>query len=155
MVFIEWWIIQRFLFIVLATAIALFAFWKVEKRSLPAKIAVRVLSTPVVILGILVLPLQWSALGGLSYSAPVFSPDRSRAARIRTADYGATGGESAVELFSLHGFRSDDVFYGAWKSVDLADLHWTGNSSLTIVYRGELESCAGTRSVRVTCTRKK
>lgn len=155
MFFIEWWLVQRFLFAALAIALALFLFWKAEKRSRPTKWVARLLCTPVVILGILFLILEWSALGCLSYSAPVFSPDRRMAARIRTDDEGALGGSSSVELFSMHGLEREDLFVGGWKSVRPDGIRWADKSGLTIVYEGELDLCAGTRAVRVVCTAHK
>ena len=125
--------------------------WVVRNRHKAIRVAVIILSSPVAVLAGLFLALQLLALGCLSYSSPVYSPDRSQAVRIRTDDEGATGGNSHVELFWNHGFSSKEVYSGGWKSVDVKDLKWESNSMLDLRHDSPMYVCESSRSVKVNC----
>lgn len=154
MLFIEWWLIWRFIAGVLITLLAVFAFWAVEKRRLALQLPIRILSIPVAASGSLFALLTWGVSGCLSYSTPIYSPNHRNVARIRTDDEGATGGNTSVEIISFHGLKNEDVFWGSWRSVEPADIRWVGDSELAITYDGNLYSCSGTHAIKVTCQPK-
>lgn len=115
----------------------------------------QLLSVPVGALGALFALLTWGASGCQSYSTPLYSPNGKMAARIRTADEGALGGGTSVELFSAHGLDTNQLFQGGWRSVQPGDVRWTSDSELTISYEGEAYSCASAQTVKVRCTAKR
>ena len=151
MVFIEWWLIERFTVLIALLIVSCAGWWLVRNRRKSIRVAVIILSSPVAVLVGLFLALQFMALGCLSYSSPVYSPDGSQAVRVRTDDEGATGGNSHVELFWNHGFRSKEVYWGGWKSVDVKDLKWESNSTFDLWHDAPMYMCEGSRKVKVTC----
>jgi hypothetical protein len=151
MVFIEWWLVQRFAVMIAVLIASCCGWWLVRNRRKSIRVAVIILSSPVAILTGLFLALQVSALGCLTYSTAVYSPDHSTAARVRTDDEGATGGNSQVELFWNHGLSSKDVYLGGWKSVDVKDLKWESNSTLVVQHDLPMYACESSPGIRVTC----
>ena len=109
---------------------------------------------PFALLTGLLLILQVMAVGCLSYSPPLYSPDHLKAARIRTDDEGGLGGNTHVELFSNHGLSSTEVYWGGWLSVGLQDIRWLGNTELEIKHDGPVESCTDAPTVKVRCVAK-
>jgi len=151
MLFIEWWLVKRFAVLIALFLASCAGWWLVRNRRKSIRVAVVVLSSPVAVLSGLLLALQFLAVGCLSHSPPVYSPDRSQAARVRTDDEGATGGNSRVEIFWNHGFSSQEVYWGSWKSVDVKDLRWENNGSLNVMHFPHMYACQGSRSVKVIC----
>jgi hypothetical protein len=151
MLFIEWWLVKRFAVLIALLIASCAAWWVVRNRHKSIRVAVTILSSPVAVLAGLFLALQLLALGCLSYSSPVYSPDRTQEVRVRTDDEGATGANSHVELFWNHGFSSKDVYWGGWKSVDLKDLKWESNSMLDLRHDSPMYVCESSRRVKVNC----
>jgi hypothetical protein len=151
MIFIEWWIVRRVCYALLLIACATAAFWSVRKKRWPIRLPVRILSAPATLLAVLFLLLQWKAAGCISYSSAVYSPDHRMAARIRTDDEGATGGNSTVELFDVHGLLQYDVYWGSWNSVEPGWVRWIDATHLRIEYDGTSYFCKSTRKVKVEC----
>ncbi len=151
MLFVEWWLVKRFAILIVILIASCASWWLVRNRRKSICIAVMILSSPVAVLAALFLALQFLALGCLSYSSPVYSPDHSQAARVRTDDEGATGGNSHVELFWNHGFSSMDVYSGGWKSVEVRDLQWESNSAFVLQHYLPVYLCESSPTVKVTC----
>lgn len=154
MFFIEWWLVTRFAVLVALLFACFTGWWLVRNRRKSVRIATILLSSPVAILTGLFLALQCLALGCLSYSAPVYSPDHSQAVRVRTDDEGATGGNSQVELFWNRGLSSKDVYQGGWKSVDVKDLEWEDSSTLNITHDTTMRLCESSGRVQVNCVER-
>jgi|SRR5665213_578604 len=102
------------------------------------RVTVKAVTWPIAILSALLLGIELLVPGRVTKSPAVFSPDRSKAARVRTADEGATGGDSTVDIFSNHGFSYTQVYWGEWESVGDQDLHWVSNSGLQITRRTDV-----------------
>jgi len=152
MFFIEWWLVRRIVTEVLMFAGAVALFVSVRNKRWPLRIPVRVFSLPLMLIGLLLLCLQWMAMGCISYSHPVYSPNHRMAARVRDGDGGATGGESTVELFDSHGLHQEDVYSGGWKSVEERDIHWTDNTHLIIEYDNVSEhKCEKSSRITLEC----
>jgi hypothetical protein len=151
MVFIEWWLVERFAVLIALLLASCAGWWLVRNRRKSIRVAIIILSSPVAILSGLFLSLQVLAVGCLSYSPPVYSPDRSQAVRVRTDDEGATGGNSHVELFWNHGLSSQEVYWGSWKSVDVKDLTWESNTTLKVTHYPREYACKSSRAVTVSC----
>jgi hypothetical protein len=151
MLFIEWWLVGRFAILIAVIIATCASWWLIRNRRKSIRVAVIILSSPVAVLAALFLALQYSALGCLSYSSPLYSPDKRQAVRVRTSDGGATGGESSVELFWNHGFSSKDVYWGEWKSVDIKDLKWENDSTLDVRHGLPMYFCGSSPRVKVNC----
>jgi len=154
MVFVEWWLVKRFTVLIALLIVSCAGWWLVRNRRKSIRVAVIILSSPVAVLAGLFLALQLMALGCLSYSSPVYSPDRSQAVRVRTDDEGATGGNSHVELFWNHGLSSKEVYWGGWKSVDVKDLKWENNSTLSLRHDSPMYLCESPLRVKVICVER-
>jgi hypothetical protein len=85
---------------------------------------------------------------GRSYSNPVFSPDRSMAARVVYTDYGHER-DADVEVFRGHGFSHETV-YEARPLLTEKDIHWLDDKNLWLT---GLDSffCVSTDFVAVHC----
>jgi hypothetical protein len=73
---------------------------------------------------------------------------------VRIVEYDASGlggADNTVELFTGHGFNSDVVFRGEFRSVDLQSIRWKSNSELEVTYEGTAHQCISTGSVVVHC----
>jgi hypothetical protein len=154
MLFVEWWLLTRFAVLGGLLILSCAAFWFVRGRHRWIRIAVGILGSPIFILASLSLALQLMAVGCLSYSSPVYSPDCLHAARVRTDDEGATGGNSHVELFWNYGFSSQEVYSGGFQSVSVADLVWDSNSTLEVRHDSPMYMCEGSQKVRVKCVQR-
>jgi hypothetical protein len=152
--FIEWWVVRRFAILLALLVVSCAAIWFVRKRRRSLRIAIAIVGSPIAVLASLFLALQVLALGCLSYSNPVFSPDHSQAARVRTDDEGALGGNSSVELFSKHGLSATEVYWGRWTSVDVKDVRWVSDTDLDIVHDGPMYYCQSSSSVKVHCRQR-
>ena len=89
-----------------------------------------------------------------SHSALVFSPNRNYAAQVENVDEGAVGGDTSVVLYSIAGFRQEQVLGGEFGIVEQKNLHWDGNSRLIITYGGaygEPPVCYNARDVEIRC----
>ena len=151
MLFIEWWLVQRFTLLIALLVASCTGWWLVRNKRKSIRVAVVIMSSPIAVLAGLFLALQFLALGCLSYSSPVYSPDHSQAVRVRTDDEGATGGNSHVDLFWNHGFSSKEVYWGGWKSVHVKDLKWESNSTLELWHDSPIYLCESSRRVQVKC----
>ena len=89
-----------------------------------------------------------------SHSALVFSPNRNHAAQVENVDEGAVGGNTSVVLYSIAGFREEQVLGGEFGIVEQHNLHWDGNGRLIITYGGvygEPPVCYNARDVEIHC----
>ena len=59
--------------------------------------------------------------------------------------------DDTVKLFTAHGFSSDEVFFGEFKSVKSQNIRWKSDSELEISYEGTPYQCTSTRRVKVLC----
>ncbi|SNT06962.1 hypothetical protein SAMN05421770_10429 [Granulicella rosea] len=88
-------------------------------------------------------------------SAPVFSPDGKRAFRVLDHDGGALGGDTDVTVYSHHGLYSHVIFSGRWKQAESSNVHWQGNSAVSVGYDTGYGAnsfwCGGGQGVEVTC----
>ena len=151
MLFIEWWLVKRFTVLIALLLVSCAGMWFVRKKRNPLRLVTMILGSPVAVLAGLFLGLQFLALGCLSYSSALYSPDHTHAVRVRTDDEGATGGNSHVEMFWNHGFSSQDVYWGQWKSVGIYDLQWENNSTLDVRHDSPMYVCESTPKVKVQC----
>jgi len=152
MFFIEWWMVQRIVIGVSIMLLGIAVSWYIRRRRIVWRILVRLVSLPVAALGGLLALLTITASGCQSYSEPIYSPDHLRAVRVRVSDLGATGGGTNVEVYSLHGLRSDLVFSGNWRTVDSWNVHWIGNDELQITHYDPAPGyCRDAGSIRVKC----
>jgi hypothetical protein len=151
MVFIEWWLVCRFAILFGVLILACISIWLVRRRRRLVRIVVAVIGSPIAVLAALLLGLQALPLGCLSYSAPIYTPDHTKAARVRTDDEGATGGNSQVEIFWNHGFSAEDVYWGEWRSVDGPDIRWISNNSVEIIHDDPMYDCHSTPNIAVRC----
>ena len=158
MLFVEWWLIGRICLGLLIIVLPTFSFWVVRNKRWQVRIPVRILSGFVGLCGVLtwmimlvIVLAAWPHV----YSVPVYSPNGKMAARIddyNTSGFGAA--DNAVELFTLHGLKSDVVYLGEWNSVRTTDLRWRSDSELEIFYEGPPCECKSTRRVSVRCIRR-
>jgi hypothetical protein len=72
--------------------------------------------------------------GDDSHSLPIYSSSSKMAVRITDYDFGATGGETSVELFWDLGFSEQALYSGGWKSVMPSDVRWKSDKELIISY---------------------
>ncbi len=151
--FIEWRLVRRFCFGLLMVTVAVW-FGLVKAKPRPVRVAARILSVPVGALGALWALLTWGVSGCQTYSHPIFAPSGRLAARIWTDDEGAAGGHTSVELFSAHGFNTNRVYWGSWKSVLPEDVHWASPSELTISYKGKIYFRTDAQAIQVRCLAK-
>jgi hypothetical protein len=156
MLLIEWWILWRLCIGLLLVVVGGLGLWAVRKRRRTVRLFVQFLFTLVALGGVSALLLMWWGIStSHDYSAPVYSPNQKMAVRID--DYNARGfggSYNSVELFSAHGFRSDEVFSEEWKAVETASLRWKSDSELEISYQGTVGTCASTVHVKVRCIGK-
>jgi hypothetical protein len=133
--------------------LGIWAFRAVRTRRPLIRLPVCFVSVLVVIFG-LVAGLFFG-LGSLSNlkSAPIYSPDHKHAIQVEDLDYGATGGDTLVVLYSAQGLLTDVIFSGEWKVVDAKDVRWFGNTAVRITYRASPYSatCQGARGIAVKC----
>lgn len=151
MIFIEWWAIERLCLFLLVLATASLIIWSVRKKRWFVRFPIQLL-LGLVLFALLFLVTLVSTLPGNTYSEPVYSPNRKMAARI--IEYNASGfggADDTVKLFTAHGFSSDVVFFGEFKSVRAHNLRWKSDSELEISYEGTPYQCTSTRRVKVLC----
>jgi hypothetical protein len=155
MIFFNWEIIGVYavlLAILLASGGVIRAARKWRKS---LRVTATILSWPFAVLAILLLGLELLLPSSSeTNSAPMYSPDHLKAAMVRTYDYGATGGDSMVEIFSGHGFSSTEVYWGEWGSVSTEDIHWAGDRELVITHDEPMYQCGSTATVTVRCERR-
>jgi hypothetical protein len=154
MIFFNWGIIGFYavlLAILLASGGVIRAARK-WRRSL--RVTATILSWPFAVLAILLLGLELLTSGCETDSPPIYSPDHRKAAVIHTDDYGATGGDTFVEVFSHHGFSSTQVYWGEWESVRTEDIHWAGDRELVITHDEPMYQCGSTATATVRCERR-
>ena len=89
-------------------------------------------------------------------SAPVFSPDHTRALRVTDHDEGGLGGSTTVDVFWDHGLHSNMIFNGGWKQVEAKDVRWLSNSEILLPYslispEYRPDVCKGFAEIKVTC----
>jgi hypothetical protein len=109
-----------------------------------------IVGVPVLLMSCLLLFLN--SLPGTRYSKPLYSPDQKRAIRVRTFDGGlGADGHDEVELFTKHGFASNDVYTGEVYSVELDNIQWTDSGHLKIQHQDPTSKCKDTESVTVIC----
>lgn len=84
----------------------------------------------------------------------IYSPTRRYALVVINSDLGATGGGSAVWLYSSHGFHKDALFVGKWNQTDPDHVRWLNDTEVVVdeaVRYGEPSFCKGARHVTVHC----
>ena len=151
MLFIEWWLVERFSVGLLMVAVAFIIWWFARRKGWPIRLLAQLISGLVVLYGFLVM--WWVVASSHIYSVPIYSPNQKMAVRIDAYNPGELGGPTydSVELFWAHGFISAVVFSGEWKSVDTANLRWKSDSELEIYFGGTAYVCRSTPRVRVRC----
>jgi hypothetical protein len=94
-----------------------------------------------------------SFFGRTIHHPPQYSADRKFALRVTDFDYGATGGQSEVEIYTLFGLRQDTIYFGDWKQVEPRDVQWVGAREVNIFYHGSEppRTCNGAFGVVVHC----
>jgi hypothetical protein len=112
-----------------------------------------ILSLVVAVLG-LSIALLTLPTGCFSESKLIYSPDRSKAARIFVSDEGALGGSSTISVFWNHGLSTKAIFSGSWKSAEEKDIEWISNDELRISYVGYMNLCQSAANVKVQCVSK-
>jgi hypothetical protein len=150
-IFVEWWSTERLCVLLLIVATASLIIWSVGNKRWSIRFPIRLL------LGLFLFALFFfvilvSSLPGNAYSAPIYSPNRKMAARI--VEYNASGlggADDTVKLFTAHGFSSDVVFFGKFRSVKAQNIRWKSDSELEISYEGTPYQCTSTRLVKVLC----
>jgi hypothetical protein len=150
-IFVEWWAVARLCLELLIVAGASLCIWSVRKKRWFVRFPIQLL-LGLSLFAMLFVDMIVSTLPGNTYSEPVYSPNRKMAARIIEYDASGLGGaDDTVELFTAHGFRSDVVFFGGFKSVRAQNLRWKSDSELEISYEGTPFHCTSTRRVKVLC----
>ena len=135
MLFFDWWIVAVVLLAViflLAGVCGLRYASRISSRLL--RLGISLAGVGSILLSSLFGLLSFPISGCRSNSAPIYSPSRTMAVRIESADEGATGGSSSVVLFRTHGLRQTTIYFGPIGSVETTDIHWIGNSELSIHY---------------------
>ena len=151
MIFVEWWSIERVSLLLLIAPAASLGIWSVRKKNWTIRFPIQLL-LGLSLFALMVFVALVSILPGNTYSEPVYSPNRKMAARI--AEYNASGlggADDTVKLFTDHGFYSDIVFLGEFKSVRRENIRWKSDSELEISYEGAPYQCTSTRRVQVLC----
>jgi hypothetical protein len=157
MIFFYWWLVG-WLFLCLAmVAAGVYGLRRVPKiEGWFWRVVVGIASVGSALLGSLVLLILWAGSGCRSHAAPIYSPSGKMAVRIETADEGATGGETWVELYWAHGLSNKEVYSGGWASVEQADIRWKSDSKLIIQIRDAQSDyashCASGGGVKVECS---
>jgi hypothetical protein len=156
MIAIEWRSVAIVFTELLVTALAIYGLNKSRKiRSLFWRIAGLLLCGFVSLLGSFATMAFLALAGCDTHSALIYSPSGRVAARTNDWDAGATGGGTVVTLHWSHGFRSQVVYSGGWKSVVPSDIKWTNDSDLTIYYDSSYgplyHPCTSTPQVKVSC----
>ncbi len=157
MILFNWWLAGWLILALLMVVGGVFGLRLARKVPVPLlRVIVRIAASGSALLGLLVTLLLWAGSGCSGHSAPIYSPSRSMAVRIENLDEGATGGSTQVELYWAHGLRSKTVYSGEWASVEPSDIHWEGNSRLTIQIRDASSDyssrCASAGGVKVECS---
>jgi hypothetical protein len=147
--------------LILILAAVLLTFWLTWRKGSWTRVIGSIATIPVGVIVTLLLGLfVLSDLSGCSgHGAPIYSPNGKNAALVWFDDEGATGGGASVQLYDMHGLRSESVFDGGWKSVDQSDVNWIDDSHVAIHYEhwqgyDEGKTCRDFHSVKVTCVPK-
>lgn len=151
MIFIEWWVVARLCLLLLIVATASLSIWSVRKKRWFVRFPIQLLLGLSLLALLFLVTIVWT-LPGNTYSDPVYSPNRKMAARI--VEYNASGlggADDTVKVFTAHGFSSDVVFFGEFKSVRAPNIRWKSDSELEISYEGASYQCTNTRRVKVLC----
>jgi hypothetical protein len=150
-IFIEWWVVEQFCLLLLIVATASFGIWSVRKKRWFVRFPIQLL-LGVSLFALLAMDTLVSTLPGNTYSEPIYSPSRKMAARIVEYDASGLGGaDDTVKVFTAHGFSSDVVFFGEFKSVRDQNIRWMNDSELEISYEGTSSQCTNTPRVKVHC----
>jgi hypothetical protein len=152
-VLIEWWLVRLSCMIVLMLTTGACGIWLVRTKRWPIRLPVRLLSSLLVLAGVVGAVFFLGFPNPNSYSVPVYSPNGKMAARV--CEYNASGfgaADSSVELFTAHGFKSRLVFFGEYRSVEIENVRWTSDSELEVAYHGTVYNCTGAFDVKVRCT---
>ena len=151
MIFIEWWVVARLCESLLIVAAASLGIWSVRKKRWFVRSPIQLLLGASLFAFLAIETIVWT-LPGNTYSEPIYSPSRKTAARIVEYDASGLGGaDDTIEVFGDHGFSSDAVFFGDFKSVRAQNIRWKSDSELEISYEGTPYSCTSTRRVKVLC----
>ena len=151
MIFIEWWVVERLSLLLLIVVTASLSIWSVRKKRWFVRFPIQLL-LGLSLFALLFLVILVSTLPGNTYSEPVYSPNRKMAARIGEYNASGLGGaDDTVKVFTAHGFSSDVVFFGEFKSVRAQNIQWKSDSELEISYDGTAYQCTSTRRVKVHC----
>jgi hypothetical protein len=152
MIFIDWWLVSWRCIWLLTVVVATFSFWLVRKKRWPVRLPVRFLSALLALSAAAMGFIMWGFPDPHTYSVPVYSPNKKMAVRIDETNLSGFGGaDDRIFLFRAHGFISDVVFSGDWRSVEAAKLAWKSDSELEISYEGPVRFCASAPQVRVRC----
>jgi hypothetical protein len=152
MLLVEWWLIRRISGALLMIAVAPLCFWIVREQRCAIRLPVQLVSSLIALCGALFLLFISVFPNPNSYSGPIYSPNRTMAARV--FDYNASGfggADTSVEIFTSRGFRSEVVFYGEFKSVAAENVRWRSDSELEITFERESRVCRSAFGVNVRC----
>src|SRR5258708_23353326 len=105
MIFPEYGHILVYFVLLLLLSFSLWAYRVVKRNARVFQVPVRIVSIIVFGLTSLMTIMIASCEFSNSKSTPIYSQDHKRALRIYDYDYGATGGETEVFLFSYYGLR--------------------------------------------------
>jgi hypothetical protein len=156
MIFVEWWVIERFCLLLLAVAIGSAAIWTVRKKRWFIRLPIQLLSGLSLIALFAMLTLVLSLPAANTYSEPIYSPNKKMAVRITEYNASGLGGaDDTVKLFTSHGFSSDVVFFGDFNSIKPQNIRWKSDSELEISYEGALYQCNSSHRVKVVCSNRK
>jgi hypothetical protein len=145
-----------YLTLLLVAAFAIWAFRTLKKQRKFVRIPLRILAVALISLDCLVfcLVLFFQSLTSTSRTEMVYSPDSRKAAQVTDFDYGATGGDTDVDLYSYWGIKKENIVMGTWKVVERKEVRWLSDRELLITYDGrfgQMPHCENAGSVVVKC----
>ncbi len=146
MLFVEWRSVLGWTIALLVLALSVVASRLVRRKRALLRRSVRTVAFLLLVAdGFFVCVILTSAI---SYSDPVFSPDRTMAARVLYTDYGGER-DAEVELFRDRGF-THEIVYEARPVLTEKEIHWLNTKNLWLAGLDPL-FCRSTNVVLVHC----
>jgi uncharacterized membrane protein len=143
MVFLDYTLVIAYVVLLVFVAVGVIGFrFAIRKRGV-ARAFLCVVSILTLVAGWVIFESFKFGYAQVSFSSPVFSPDRKHAIRIEDDGIDSKV-PTTLYLYSNHGFIVDRVFQGTWKAVKATDVRWLSNSEVLISYghSSEKYSCA-------------
>jgi hypothetical protein len=158
MLLANWWFSGLLSVALIMIALAIYGL-EVAPRipHLLVRVGVRIVCASVALLASLIAILFVAASGVREPLGPNLLALKGCCGPNRKCRRGATGGETSVELFWAHGFQTQTVYDGEWKTVEPSDIRWTSDTELTIHYSGIMgynHHYESTARVTVSCLQK-